>query len=66
MLLIIKTKIERPNYFVKYLAYIVALFFICLIAFISLNYYQKEKYHFEGYKLANNSDIKYTNINTVL
>ena len=62
----VKTKIERPNYFVKYLAYIVALFFICLIAFISLNYYQKEKYHFEGYKLANNSDIKYTNINTVL
>jgi hypothetical protein len=66
----IKARILKPNSFAKILSYIIALFFICLIAFISLNYYKKENYYLEGYKLANSydnrrDDIKYTNINSV-
>ena len=66
----IKARIIKPNSFAKTLSYIIAIFFICLIAFISLNYYKKENYYLEGYKLANSydnrrDDIKYTNINSV-
>ena len=66
----IKARILKPNSFAKILSYIIAIFFICLIAFISLNYYKKENYYLEGYKLANSydnrrDDIKYTNINSV-
>ena len=65
----IKTKIKKPNFIIKLLVYIVAFIFLGLIIYISLHYYQKEKYNISGYKLANTyenqkDDIKYTNINS--
>ena len=61
----IKTRIKTPNIFARYLIYIVAGFFVCLIVYISYSYYQKES--LEGYNLTSTydnrrDDVKYTNI----
>ena len=65
----IKGIVEMTNTFSKKIFYFIAIFFLCIIIFISYRYYQKEKYNFIGYRLANNSDnqkddIKYSNIST--
>ena len=65
----IKAKMIMPSSFRKFLPYILALIFLCLIIYISFKYYQKEKNNLSGYKLANTyenqkDDIKYTNINS--
>ena len=65
----IKAKMIVPSSFRKFLPYILALIFLCLIIYISFKYYQKEKNNLSGYKLANTyenqkDDIKYTNINS--
>ena len=66
----IKTIMNKPNNFYRYLSYVIAIITLCIIIYISYHYYQKEKYNFSGYKIANNydnrrDDVKYTNINTL-
>ena len=66
----IKRIMIKPSYILRYLSYIIAIIFLCFIIYISIHYYQKEKFIFSGYKIANNKDnrrddIKYTNINTL-
>ena len=65
----IKVMISLPSNISKYLSYIIAFIFLCLIIYITFKYYQKEEYNLSGYKLANTYDyqrdnIKYTNINS--
>ena len=66
----IKRIMIKPSYILRYLSYIIAIIFLCFIIYISIHYYQKEKFIFSGYKIANNKDnrrddVKYTNINTL-
>ena len=66
----IKTIMNKPNNFYRYLSYVIAIITLCIIIYISYHYYQKEKYNFSGYKIADNydnrrDDVKYTNINTL-
>ena len=54
----------KPSKIAKYMALFIALIFILLIVFISLQYYKED--NLEGYKLSRNNDmnndVKYTNI----